>query len=84
MQLMPYSLCVSIPLSLSFPHQINFLSCIVHLHKKFFKGKEEGEKWDSAVKKMNAHTRYRRSAALKEGPKNDPVYGSNRELFEAN
>ena len=63
----------------------------MHLHKKFlsklglkFKGKEEGDKWDGAVKKMNAHIRYRRSAALKEGPKNDPGSGSESELSEAN
>jgi hypothetical protein len=59
----------------------------VHLHKKFlsklglkFKGKEETDKWDKAIKKMNAHIRYRRSAALKDGAKNDPGSGSESEL----
>ena len=59
----------------------------MHLHKKFssklglkFKGKEEADKWDMAVKKMNAHIRFRRSAALKDGAKNDPGSGSESEL----
>ena len=48
----------------------------MHVHKFLsklglkFNGKEEGEKWDSAVKKMNAHIRY----------KNDPGSGSDSEL----
>ena len=44
------------------------------------KGKEEADKWDKAVKKLNAHIRYRRSAALKDGAKNDPRSGSESEL----